>query len=157
MSFDSSPIEPDGLLDGLQWSSILRGAILDHVLSLAAMIPLYLRFDSDAFSEDAASAERAMERLFASSEFLFWSAAVGLAITVYAGLWVSRRAGALHLRHGGWTAATALVLGTLFLLLPGANEGPAPPLWYETLGVVLMVPAGVLGGWIARALSDRSA
>ncbi len=121
------------------------------------MIPLYLRFDSDAFSEDAASAERAMERLFASSEFLFWSAAVGLAITVYAGLWASRRAGALHLRHGGWTAATALVLGTLFLLLPGANEGPAPPLWYETLGVVLMVPAGVLGGWIARALSDRSA
>jgi hypothetical protein len=147
-----SPIEPDGIFDGLRWSAILRGAVLDNVLTLVASIPVMLYFaGTQAFAEDEQTANRAMDSALASPEFLACQFAVGLSVTVYAAYWASRRAGLLYLRHGGWTAVASAVLGSAFLLVPDASAaGSAPPLWYEALSLGLMIPAGVLGGWLAR-------
>lgn len=148
-----SSIEPDGIFDGLRWPPILGGAVLDNVLTFFAMLPIYFYFaGGEAFSEDEEASRRALEQAAQDPGFLLLTLVVGLAITVYAGGWAARRAGALHLRHGGWTAVAAAVLATLFLLLPGAGSEPGPPWWYDVVGLALMVPAGVLGGWIASKL-----
>jgi hypothetical protein len=145
-----APIEPDGLLDGIRWSAVVRGAILDNVLTLVASIPLMLFFvGTGALAEDEAAAERSFEQAFSSLEFLLAFFVIGMAITVYAGFWAARRAGVLPLRHGGWTAVVSLAIATLFLLLPGASEGSATPIWYDAISFALMLPAGVLGGWLA--------
>lgn len=145
-----SPIEPDGPFDGLRWSCIGLGAVLDNVLSFLAGIPMMLYFaGAEAFSEDPETADRAIDRVLLQPEFLLVSLVVGIAITTYAAFWAARRAGLLHVRHGGWTAVASAVLAFLLLLLPGATAGPAPPWWYEALGLAAMLPAGVLGGWLA--------
>lgn len=153
-----SPIEPDGLLDGVQWSPVLRGAVLDNVLTFVVSMPLVSYFaGAEALAEDEEVANRAIDQALQSPEFLFWSCVVGLSITVYAGFWASRRAGVFHLRHGGWTAVASAALASLFLLIPGATEGPSPPLWYDALALALVLPAGVLGGWIAARLGKNVA
>jgi hypothetical protein len=147
------PIEPEGALDGLQWSQILRGAVLDNVLTIAAVLPIMLYFaGSEALSEEDGVANRAIEEALISPGFLWWSFIVGLLITVYACFWASRRAGALHLRHGGWTAVMSVVVASIFLLWPSPDAGPSPPVWYDAVGMMLMLPAGLLGGWLAAKL-----
>lgn len=143
------PIEPDGLFDGLRWSAILRGAVLDNVLSFVALGALLVYLTPEALSEDEEAASRAMDQALVSPEFMFLSVIVGFPITVYAAFWAARRAGTLHLRHGGWTAVVSVALPSLFLLLPGANRGPHAPLWYDALSLALMLVAGLLGGWLA--------
>jgi hypothetical protein len=102
-----------------------------------------------AFAEDEETVNKAIDQAFAMPGFLVCLFVVGLSITVYAGFWASRRAGLLHLRHGGWTAVASAVLGSLFLLVPGVTAGPAVPLWYDALALTLVIPAGVFGGWLA--------
>ena len=153
-----SPIEPDGLFDGLRWSPILRGAVLDNVLTLIALLPImFLVAGAAAFSDDEETANQAIDQTIVAPEFLFWSFVVGLSITSYAAFWASRRAGVLYLRHGGWTAVASAVLASVFLLIPNATAGPQPPLWYEGLALALMVPAGVFGGWLASKVSEPGA
>ena len=153
-----SAIEPQGLFDGLRWSAILGGAVLDNVLTFLASIPIILLVaGGEAFSRDEEAARRAIDQAVVAPEFLFWSFIVGISITVYAALWACRRAGVFHLRHGGWTAVASAVLASLLLLPPGATAGPAPPLWYTGLALALMVPAGVFGGWLASRVGRPAA
>ena len=148
-----APIEPESVFSGLSTSAIVRGAILDVVLTVIASIPLTLGFvGSDAFSENEEVANRAFDQAFRDPMYLFAAAVVGLTITVYAAYWAARRAKTSHLRHGGWTAVASAATSSLFLLLPGVTEGPGTPLWYDALGLLLMLPAGIVGGWFAFKL-----
>jgi hypothetical protein len=104
---------------------------------------------AESLSDNEEMANAAIDAAIASSEFLIWSFAFGLSITVFAGFRASRAAGVLHLRHGGWTALVSAALGLLFLLVPDFDSTPPNPLWYDALSIGLMVPAGVLGGWLA--------
>jgi len=151
------PIEPESVFDGLQWSPILRGAVLDIVLTIFASLPVMAYFaGTEAFSEDEEIANRAIDQALVAPEFLLLSLVVGISITAYAGFWASSRAGVFHLRHGGWTAVSSALLGTIFLLVPGTASDPATPLWFDSLGLALMVPAGVLGGWFASKISESA-
>ena len=151
-----APIEPEGLFAGLRWSAILRGAVLDNVLTIVSLFPImWFVAGAEAFSDDPETASRSIDQALATPEFLLWSFVVGIAITVYAAFWASRRAGVLHLRHGGWTAVASAALASLFLLVPDSTAGPQAPLWYDALALVLMVPSGVLGGWLASRLAER--
>ena len=158
MTQSPSPIEPDSVFDGLRWSPILRGAVLDNVLTLFALLPIMLYVAGiEAFSEDEETANQAIGEAIVTPEFLLMSFFVGISITVYAAYWASRRARVFHLRHGGWTAVASALLATVFLLVPGVSAGPAPPLWYQGLGLALMMPAGVFGGWLALKLAEPAA
>lgn len=148
MNASPGPISPDGLFDGIQWSAVALGVLVDLLVTFVAGIPILMLLAPDALGADPATAERAMEEAYRSPDFLLASLAAGLAATAY-GAWVAaRRAGAHPLRHGGWVAMGSLVLGLLPLVW--ADAGPAPPAWYDLTGIVLMLPAGLLGGRIAQ-------
>jgi hypothetical protein len=135
---------------GLQWSAIIRGAVLDNVLTFLALVPIVLWLaGTGALSGDPESVEAAIDRVATAPEFLLCSFLIGIAITAYAGFWAARRAGAFHLRHGGWTAVASAALAVVFLLIPGASTGPSSPWWYDAVAYASMLPAGVLGGWLA--------
>lgn len=149
------PIEPQGLLDGISWRAVLFGAVVDTALTIFGFaILLFWLAGPDAFSTDEEVAERAIEAILLSSEFLLLYFIVGMLATVVGAFAGARRAGASHVRHGGWIAVCSALISLLFLLLAGAEPGPAPPLWYDAVGLVLILPAGMLGGWLA-SLVDR--
>jgi hypothetical protein len=152
-----TPIQPEGIFDGLRWGCVLRGALLDIALSIAASIPLVLWLAGPgAMSEDEATAREAMDRALASPEGLLWSAAIGLAATVIGAWYGARRAGALHVRHGGWVAVASVVIGLPLQLSSASDPAGTPPFWYEAAGLAAMIPAGMLGGFLAGRLG-RSA
>src|SRR4029453_18529087 len=79
--------------------------------------------------------------------------AIGAACTVLGAFAGARRAGQLHVRHGGWIAGARPALGVLLSLFESpARDAGAVPLWAEVLAWVLILPAGVAGGALAAAL-----
>jgi len=144
-------LEPEGVFDGLKWGCIVRGAVLDIVLTVVASIPLlFLLSGGASFSDDEEVATRATDEALASREGMVLSALVGLSATVIGAYYGARRARTLHIRHGGWVAITSLLLGLPFMFLPGAQSNVPTPVWYDALTMVAMLPAGVLGGAIAK-------
>jgi hypothetical protein len=142
------------MFDGLRWDCVFRGALLDIALTIAGSIALTLWLAGPAaFSQDEAVARGALDRAFASQEGMAWTALLGLAATV-AGAWYgARRAGRLHVRHGGWVAVASLVLGLPLQLMSSGAGSSAWPFWYEALAMAAMLPAGMLGGLLARRRS----
>jgi hypothetical protein len=154
-SFPTS-IEPHGIFDGLKPGSILIGAVVDHVATVATSIVLVaLLAGESAFSDDEQVAQAAFDALSADPQFLVWSMILGLSCTVLGAFVGARRAGKLHLRHGGWVAVASAVIGLLYLLLPAEATGPPPPLWYDVVGWVLLLPSGLLGGALSASLHSR--
>ena len=153
-----APIEPERILDGLRWGCIVRGVLLDIVLTIAASIPLLLVLAGPtAFSEDADTANEAVYTVLTSPEGLFWTLVIGLLGTVVGGYYAARRAGSHHLRHGGWVAVVSLALSLPFVLLSAGQGDAGNPFWYDALSIVCMLPAGLLGGMIARQFGGAAA
>jgi cellobiose-specific phosphotransferase system component IIC len=152
-----TPIQPEGFLDGLRWGCILRGALLDIALTVAGSIPLTLWLAGPgALSEDETTAREALDAL-SSPEALFWGAVLGIAATIVGAYYGAHRAGTLHVRHGGWVAVVSIVLGLPFMLLSAAETSAAQPSWYEAIGMIAMLPAGMLGGFLASMRGDAVA
>jgi hypothetical protein len=153
------PIEPEGLFDGLSGAAILFGAVVDLGATIfASLLVMALAAPREAAADPAAAAE-AMEAFYASGPLAALDLALGLVCTAFGAFVGARRAGKLHVRHGGWIAVTSTaMIAFLMLLAPPAPaaQGPELPLWYEALAWILIIPAGVAGGALAAAL-DRSA
>ncbi len=149
-----SPIAPEGYLEGISWRAVALGVAVDIGVTFVGNIPLMAVLAPGAFAEDRAAADQAMEQAYASPEFLIVGFAIGLVATVYGAYVGAKSAGAQFLRHGGWIAIVSLLIG----LLPLAfwDLGPGPPQWYEALGAILMLPAGLLGGHLARLRSSAA-
>jgi hypothetical protein len=143
------PIEPAGLLDGLDWLAIILAGALDIVLTIVGSLVLIFWLSPELLTIEDEGLEQAFNQAVQSTEFLFWGLVMGLAVTAYAAYWGARRAGRHPVRHGGWIAIASAVMGTVLLLVPGLNEGPATLLWYDALGYALILPAGLLGGFVA--------
>jgi hypothetical protein len=154
VSSHPNPIEPDGLWDGLKWGSILFGAVLDNVLTVLGFGLLTASLaGEEAFSQDEAAAERALQELASSPEFLLFGLLLGVAATVVAAFVGARRAGVHHVRHGGWIALGSAALSVVPYLLAGSAPAPGPPLWYEALGWGLLLPSGLAGGYLAARVA----
>ena len=150
MSSHPSPIEPDGLLDGLRWGSIFFGAVLDNVLTVLGFGLLTASLaGEDAFSENEAAAERALQEMISSPEFLLFGLLLGVSATAIAAFIGARRAGVHHVRHGGWIALCSVALSILPYLIVGSEPAPSPPIWYEAVGWCLLLPSGLAGGYLA--------
>jgi len=95
-----------------------------------------------------------VEALAREPGFLLCSLALGLGCTVLGAFVGARRAGSLHVHHGGWVAVASAILGVALLLPPAPQTGAQllPPLWYEAAGWLLLLPAGLLGGALAGRL-----
>jgi len=150
MQPSSRSIEPEGLFDGLKPGAILLGAVVDNLATLVGSIALVVALrPAEVSSPDEEASRAALESLATDPGFLLWSMLLGVACTVLGGYVGARRAGRLHVRHGGWIAVASAALGVAFMLVAGQQPGPARPLWYEALGWALLLPAGLAGGALA--------
>ena len=151
------PIEAPGIFEGLRPRAILIGVVVDHLATLVAGFVLVSIFAAQqGWERGGEIPEDALESLAASPEFLLASLAVGLACTSLGGFVGARRAGSAFARHGGWIGVASALLGLLLQVWSGPSAQP-PPLWLEIVGYLLVIPAGVLGGFLAGALARRAA
>ena len=143
------PIQPTGVFEGLRPGAILIGVVVDNLATLLANSLLVLLFTGGMAGEQSGEPpEEVVESLLASPEFLLASLVVGLLCTVFGAYVGSRQAASFFVRHGVWIAIGS-ALSAVFLFAVGGQQGPRPPLWFDLLGVTLMIPAGALGGLLA--------
>jgi len=77
----------------------------------------------------------------------------GQACTVLGAFVGARRARVYPLRHGGWVAVVSAAIGVVLYTLPASGPVPPVPVWYDLLSWFLVIPSGLLGGALARAVS----
>lgn len=148
-----APIEPEGTFDGLSASAILLGAFVDIAATMIALTALDLWLAPGVMSKDPAVARKAIEEIHATPTWMAANIALGTLGTVVGAFVGARRAGQLHVRHGGWIAVTSTAIGLLLLLLSAPLPvETASPLWADALAWLLILPAGMTGGALAAAL-----
>ena len=148
-----APIEPEGMFDGLSASAILLGAFVDIATTMIAVSLFVLWLAPDVVSQDQAVARKALEESQATPIYMIGNVVLGALGTVLGAFVGARRAGRLHVRHGGWIAVTSTAIGFVLTLLSAPPEvDTASPLWAEALAWLLILPAGISGGALAAAL-----
>jgi hypothetical protein len=150
-----APIEPEGTFAGLRASAIAFGALLDVAATLIGSTLLLLGIAPEAFAADEQRRCTVIAQLDESNAYLAGNLAIGSLGTVLGAFAGARRAGRLHVRHGGWVAVASTALGVLLTALqPASACGPVDtvPLWAEATAWLLILPAGVTGGALAAAL-----
>jgi hypothetical protein len=150
-----APIEPEGTFAGLRANAIVFGVFVDIAVTVLASTLLVLGLAPDALSGDEAVRNGALDQLYGSIAYTVGSLAIGSLGTVFGAFAGARRAGQLHVRHGGWIAVTSTAIGVLLTALqPVTSPDPADaiPLWVEVAAWLLILPSGVVGGALAGAL-----
>ena len=151
-----APIEPEGTFTGLSAAAILFGACVDIAATVVGSTLLVLWLAPQLPTSDPAKAQEALNQLAASPAYIAANLVVGALCTVFGAFAGARRAGQLHVRHGGWIAVSSTALGVLLTSLePVPSAGAAPlPFWPEVIAWLLILPAGMLGGALAGALAQ---
>ncbi len=86
--------------------------------------------------------------------------ALGLSATTLGAFVAARHARSRFFAHGFAVGAIAVAISSSRFLVntvwPPAEAGAQHPIWWELLGWSGALVAGVLGGWLANAVADRS-
>jgi hypothetical protein len=147
-----TPIEPEGIFDGLSGAAILLGAFIDIAFTEIACTLLILWLAPDIASQDEAQARKVLAALAASTNYIAANLSLGALGTIVGAFVGARRAGQLHVRHGGWIAVASTALGALLMALePPAPDGTDFPMWAQIVSWILILPAGMSGGALAAA------
>jgi hypothetical protein len=148
-----APIEPEGTFAGLSGSAILLGAFVDIAATMIGSILLVSWLAPELLSQSEADARATAARLAASTSYIAANIAVGALCTMLGAFVGARRAGQLHVRHGGWIAVTSTAIGVLLTAFDTpAHDASDAPLWAEVIAWLLILPAGMCGGALAAAL-----
>lgn len=92
--------------------------------------------------------ETMLMQLFSGAVYMLISIVIGLGFTVMGGYIAGRIAKTGEYFHAGAVGALGLILGLFFM-------GQAP-LWYNIAGFVLVIPAALLGGDMAKKRNSTS-
>ena len=140
--------EPGGMFSGLKAWPIFAGAITDIIFTylfgtILLFVFLYRKYGADIPQE-------ALTNITIVDDNIVWFSILGFICTMLGGFVGSRMAGSEEIRHGGWVGAVSLIFSVLMELNTGTGE--AYPQWLTIISVAIVIPAGVLGGYIASAI-----
>ena len=148
-----APIEPEGTFEGLSGAAILLGAFIDVAFTEIACSLLLMWCAPELASQDEAQVRKVLGELAASTSYVAANIALGALGTMLGAFVGARRAGQLHVRHGGWIAVASTALGALLLLFePPVRDAAEFPRWAQVVANLLILPAGMSGGALAAVL-----
>jgi hypothetical protein len=124
-------------LTNIKLKAIVVGALVDNVGTMFIMMLLMTALVTRGLSQDEVVA-----RLKSPSGLLL-NLIIGLGCTCLGGYVAGRIARRSEVLHGGLVAGAGMVLALLL------RESGLPG-WYDVIGFTAMLPAGMLGGHMAR-------
>jgi hypothetical protein len=121
----------------IKFRAIIVGAIADNAGTLLLMTLLAAALVSSGLSQD-----EVMTRM-KSTNGLLLGLIIGLGCTVMGGYIAGRMAKGSEIFHGALVALAGMIIALIF-------RESGTPLWFEILGLVGMLPAGMAGGYLAQ-------
>lgn len=127
----------------IKFKAVIVGAIVDNVVTIAVMLFLMTALASQGLSQDEVVAR------MKSPSGLLLNLILGLGCTGLGGYVAGRIARQSEVLHGALVAGAGMVLALLY-------RESGLPLWYDIIGFAGMLPAGMLGGELARQRAAQS-
>jgi len=124
-------------LSDIKIKAVIVGALADNVGTLFIMMLLMTSLASQGISHDEVIAR------MKSQSGLLLNLILGLGCTFLGGYVAGRIARRSEVLHGALVAGAGMVLAQIW------RESGLPP-WYDIIGFAGMLPAGMLGGHMAR-------
>jgi hypothetical protein len=124
-------------LTNIKLKAIVVGALVDNIVTMFIMMLLMTALVSQGLSQDEVVAR------MKSPSGLLLNLIIGLGCTCLGGYVAGRIARQSEVLHGSLVAGAGMVLALLL------RESGLPG-WYDILGFAGMLPAGMLGGHMAR-------
>lgn len=146
---------PIDLVSGIRPGPVLLGVAVDWALTVVFSLFLTQAFldpglwdvpEGDFDSTYAAE----IDAMLTNTDFLLASLVFGALATAIGGYVAASKAATLQLKYGLMVAVVSGLTGLLVGLLPGESSSPPLPFWYDLAGWCVLIPAGILGGYVAR-------
>ncbi|NRA07256.1 MAG: TIGR04086 family membrane protein [Myxococcales bacterium] len=150
-----SPVEASGFFTGLRALPIVVGVFVDNLATmLGGLLFLSAQLERYGIRPGDELPEEVLRELHSDPTLLAASLVIGILATSLGGYAAGRMAHGHRRQHGAFVGLVGVLLG--LLAYGSAVAGERPPLWYDLLGFLLMIPAGALGGALAELRSART-
>jgi hypothetical protein len=141
------PIEPTGFFTGVQIRPIILGIVTDYVVTYAAMYAYFFVYLAGKLAKEGEVTSDMITEYMTSTEGLIIGFAIGMACTALGGFVAGRKAGRLEVKHGGFVGLGSLAVS--FIEQSLQTESVVLPEWFRMMSIVVIIPAGALGGYLA--------
>ena len=145
-----SPVEPEGFFTGVEIRPLILGVVMDHIATYAMMFAYYFAYVVPKFGGNGEIDPDKVSQFMLTAEGLTAGMVIGALGTMIGGMVAGYKAGGYEAKHGGLVGAGSLLVA--FIQQSLAQETLPVPDWYRTLGVILAMPVGAIGGYIASFL-----
>ena len=151
-SSSDRPTEPEGFFTGIRPLAVTVGALMD-ILSTTVLSVLAIALISHHYGvEPGEISDEQLRRLAADPGMLSLWLFIGTVCTVLGGFTAARMARTHSVKHGAFVGLTGIAMG--LLSYDSQAGGPPPPLWFDLLRFAVLVPAGAVGGALAKRPQD---
>jgi hypothetical protein len=142
------PIGPSGFFSGVEIRPIITGVVVDFVATYVAFYAYFFVYMAQELAKEGdVSVDQIMEYM-TSPEGLAMAFVIGTLATALGGFVAGWKAAGLEIKHGGLVGAGSLALSFLEQALFG--ETVELPEWFRMLSILVIIPAGALGGYAAE-------
>ena len=150
------PTDEPGFFTGLRALPIGIGAFVDNLATMiGGMLFLSVQVERYGIRPGDELPEEMLRALQSDPSLLAGSLMIGILATGLGGYTAARVAGEYRVRHGAFVGLVGVALGLLaFGPSPTAER---PPLWFDLLRFLALIPAGALGGALADFAAHRGA
>ena len=150
-------IEPTGFFTGVQIRPVIVGIVVDYVATQLAMAAFIFGYLAKELSKQGEVTEEAIAKYMESPEGLAAMLIIGCLGTALGGFIAARRARALEMKHGAFVGLGSLIVSLVQQAMQ--EQSLQLPEWFNFVSIVAVIPAGVLGGYVAQLLrgGDRNA
>jgi hypothetical protein len=140
--------EPNIIYSGVKPLWVLMGVAIDWALTIIfVIVTMPIFFDSGALELSESEFAEHSEVVRQGAGYLVTSLLMGALATVIGAFFAARKAGAVHLKQGLWVSIASAVF---YLVIPDGELGDVIPLWAEVASWSILLPSGILGGYLAK-------
>jgi putative membrane protein (TIGR04086 family) len=147
-------IEPAGFFTGVQLRPVIVGVVVDYISTYVAMAIFIFGYLAKELARNGEVTSELIAEYMASPEGLRAALIIGSLCTALGGFVAARRAKTLEIKHGAFVGLGSLIISFIERLMQGQ---PTPlPEWFQFVSIVVVIPAGALGGFVAGLLHGSS-
>ncbi|HWO43136.1 MAG TPA: hypothetical protein VNO43_15145 [Candidatus Eisenbacteria bacterium] len=144
------PIEPAGFFTGIEIRPIILGVVVDYIATYVAIYAYFFVYLARELSKQGEVTPELLAEYMLSTEGLLVGLVIGTLGTALGGFVAGYKASKLETKHGAFVGAGSLVVS--FVEQAMQSEPVAVPEWFRVVSLLIIIPAGALGGYLASAV-----
>jgi len=145
-------IEPAGFFTGTEIRPIVIGVVVDYIATYVAIYAYFFVYLARELAKQGEVTPELLAEYMLSTEGLLVGLVIGASGTALGGFVAGYKASKLETKHGAFVGAGSLIVS--FVEQAIQPEPVAVPEWFRVVSLLIIIPAGALGGYAASAVKS---